>query len=469
MPELPNLSKRVSEISAREAITISSSSSMKDAAKSMNEKELDAVFIRLEDRLSIITKNDFVRLAENNISPEIPVEKISSKKPLVTSCPGDSVVDAIIKMKQNQVKHIPILSEDGEVSSYITQDDVKEHHDFIFSNMCNYKVIENEGKEVEEPMPTGTVAKKDDCKCALIIFEADDTIGRIIDLVTGGYGYSHVAIDCCEIEEETGKPLMIEATGSGGVERSYQDRYGDRGSKRVELPIENCKEFCEKVKSKIGQPYDFLEAISLGLLGDDDKQICSGLPKNALKESGGAAIIDEILRRTLRRGSIVDHGKPCKVFISPNGWAEFFGLPRVSSTNLGIFDFGDIIDKIRNSACFSIKTRAENIKITNITQTPIAPSPSIGCVTLTDGMITSNATDEIESQVNKVWLENKCNDGCACISTLEKDLLTFHYSQKKTTNVNRTFPWRPIPDIHCKVTLQVDFDIILSVKLGMCV
>lgn len=79
MPEIPNFKLPVSELSSRKVVKIPSSSSMKDVARYMNESNLDAIFVKINDKLSIITKNDFVRLAENNTNPEISVEKILSK------------------------------------------------------------------------------------------------------------------------------------------------------------------------------------------------------------------------------------------------------------------------------------------------------------------------------------------------------------------------------------------------------
>ena len=46
----------------------------------------------------------------------------------------------------------------------------------------------------------------------LLLFVPRNEMGRTINSLTGRYGYSHLAIDCGETDEPTGRSLMIEAT-----------------------------------------------------------------------------------------------------------------------------------------------------------------------------------------------------------------------------------------------------------------
>lgn len=470
MPEIPNLRTRLSEVKRREAITVPSDLSMSDAAKKMNERNLDAVFVELPDRkYSIITKNDFVRLAEKNTSPVIPVEKIASKRPLVFAFEDEPVVEAIIKMTVNKVKHLPIVSRNGKIQHYTTQEDFMQEREFILGNMCSYKFIENKGETVPTSMPTGTIAEVDDCHCAILLFEASDELGRIIDRLTGGYGYSHVAIDCCEIEQETGKRLMIEATGSG-VERSYQDRYGDRRVERIVLNIDNCDDFCNSVKAKIGQSYDITEAITMGLIDSDNAQICSGLAKNGLIDAG-STIIEEILRRKdqMTPGSVIDHGNG-RVFISPNGFAEYFGAPRLGTTGGGnlIPDMSWVNEILENFgcpsqvACYRIEIRAQNIQITNIQQHPQIPG---GCLFPTDSNITSSATERIQQRINRDIGED-CPEGCGCLSFVNFGPLTIsHYREHKRIMLEHFTGWYNL----CEIEFDIDFDIVATGRLGVCI
>src|SRR5258708_637601 len=62
----------------------------------------------------------------------------------------------------------------------------------------------------------------------LFIFVPRSLESYLIDEATGRYGYSHVALDCGETDQATGKPVMIEATMHNVVHRSFQDNYGPR-------------------------------------------------------------------------------------------------------------------------------------------------------------------------------------------------------------------------------------------------
>src|SRR5512147_1218119 len=81
----------------------------------------------------------------------------------------------------------------------------------------------------EKSKPTGpfqTVVE--DHKGDLLLFVPRNQISRLINDLTGRYGYSHLAIDCGEIDVPSGRRVMIEATVGAGVHYSFQDEYGPR-------------------------------------------------------------------------------------------------------------------------------------------------------------------------------------------------------------------------------------------------
>jgi hypothetical protein len=82
---------------------------------------------------------------------------------------------------------------------------------------------------LERQVPTGpfhVTAKEHEGD--LLLFVPHNEIGRRISNLTGRYGYSHLAIDCREIDEPTGRPVMIEAMIGPGVHYAFQDEYGNR-------------------------------------------------------------------------------------------------------------------------------------------------------------------------------------------------------------------------------------------------
>jgi hypothetical protein len=168
---------------------------------------------------------------------------------------------------------------------------------------------------------------------SLLIFVPRDAIGRVIDSLTGKYGYSHMAIDCGEYDGMSGKRLMIEATAAG-VHQVFQDKYGTR--KFVRIPLKqtgvDVGQFCDCVRSKLGETYDEEEALTFGIIDNPAKQICSDLVTVCLPETIRADIAHRHTNGHLQpRSAIRVNGKlnaSFRLFVSPNGFAEYFGAPR---------------------------------------------------------------------------------------------------------------------------------------------
>ena len=174
---------------------------------------------------------------------------------------------------------------------------------------------------------------------SLLIFAPRNTMSAVIDDMTGGYGYSHLAIDCGEIDIPTGKRVMIESTPGLGVHNSFQDEYSER--KFVRIPLEkagiNVDEFCDCIRSKLGEKYDDEEVLTLGLIDDPAKQVCSDLAMVCLPEATRADIARYHQAGLLHSLSVVHAYKSpnetFRAFVSPNGFAEYFGAPRGKQLN----------------------------------------------------------------------------------------------------------------------------------------
>ena len=166
----------------------------------------------------------------------------------------------------------------------------------------------------------------------LLVFVPRNEISRTINTFTGRYGYSHLAIDCGDVDIPTGNRVMIEVTMGAGVHYGFQAEYGSRPYVRIPLrPVGiDVEQFCACVHKKVGEKFDNLEAITLGILDNPARQICSDLATNCLPET----IRDEIARCHRRAvihplAAVRDErpGLRIRLFMSPNGFAEFFGAP----------------------------------------------------------------------------------------------------------------------------------------------
>ena len=167
----------------------------------------------------------------------------------------------------------------------------------------------------------------------LLIFVPRNLKSRLIDRMTGSYGYSHLAVDCGEIDQPTGRRVMIEATMSDVVHYAYQDEYGERSFVRIPLKKTgvNVQQFCECVRSRLGEKFGNMEALTLGILDNPARQICSDLATNCLPDEMRTEFVQCHRAAVIHPLSAVLHEKSAtilRLFISPNGFVEYFGAPR---------------------------------------------------------------------------------------------------------------------------------------------
>ena len=167
----------------------------------------------------------------------------------------------------------------------------------------------------------------------LLIFVPRNVKSKVIDQMTGGYGYSHLAIDCGEIDQPTGRRVMIEVTMSDVVHYAYQDEYGGRPFVRIPLKKTgvNVGQFCECVRSRLGEKYGDMEVLTLGILDNPARQVCSDLATNCLPEEMRKEFVSCHRAMVIHPLSVVLHEKSAtalRLFISPNGFVEYFGAPR---------------------------------------------------------------------------------------------------------------------------------------------
>ncbi len=184
---------------------------------------------------------------------------------------------------------------------------------------------------LEKKIPTGPFKTVADI--ALLLFVPRNEIGHTIDDLTGRYGYSHLAVDCGEVDQRTGRRVMIEATVPLGVHYAFQEEYGQRPF--VHIPLQNTgidvNQFCECVHSKVGEKFDNLEVITLGILDNPARQLCSDIATVCLSEEMREKIARYHKGKVLHPLSATrdqTHNTGIRLFVSPNGFGEFFGAPR---------------------------------------------------------------------------------------------------------------------------------------------
>ena len=118
----------IKNIMSSPPIKINKNASVQDAAKLMFNNRIGSVLVvDDEDKLvGIVTERDLVYLVatgKTGISNEYPVWQIMTENP-ITVRPDETISDAITKMKDIKVRHLPVVDENGKPVGVISMRDV---------------------------------------------------------------------------------------------------------------------------------------------------------------------------------------------------------------------------------------------------------------------------------------------------------------------------------------------------------
>jgi len=155
----------------------------------------------------------------------------------------------------------------------------------------------------------------------LIAANHDNSIERVVDRQTGCRGFSHVVVDCCELDPE-GRRLVYDCFPREGVRRVVlSERYGTCGGRarkrvRIELPNADGERMRGAMSALIGAPYDVAAAIDPRRRG----LVCSRLVMRGLP--------DDLARCV--------HPYAPRHPISPNDIARAFGVCGPNSADVAI-------------------------------------------------------------------------------------------------------------------------------------
>ncbi len=106
--------------------TLDSSTTIKDAAKIMDEKNIGCIIVTKDNLpIGILTERDFVNsIASKKTTPTYPIEKVMSS-PLIDIKPDQTVWDAAQIMKTKNIHKLPVRREDQIIGIITTTDLVK--------------------------------------------------------------------------------------------------------------------------------------------------------------------------------------------------------------------------------------------------------------------------------------------------------------------------------------------------------
>jgi signal-transduction protein with cAMP-binding, CBS, and nucleotidyltransferase domain len=122
--------------------------SIRDVAALMDRHQVGSVLIkRGNDLLGIVTETDYVRRAvlEGHDLNGTPVTQIMTRD-LVTVSPGIDVLDALMLMKDADVRHLPVV-DDGNLVGFVTLKDILKVQPHLFENIVDMMDIKEEERK----------------------------------------------------------------------------------------------------------------------------------------------------------------------------------------------------------------------------------------------------------------------------------------------------------------------------------
>ncbi|MBT3395378.1 CBS domain-containing protein [archaeon] len=118
-------------------------------AEKMKEHDIGSLIIKKEGKLlGIVTETDFLaKVIANREDTSIPVKKIMTKKEDIISIAGnEDLYDAILTMSREDVRRLPVISEEFVLGLLTHKDILKIHPDLYDIFVQKYKIREPEEK-----------------------------------------------------------------------------------------------------------------------------------------------------------------------------------------------------------------------------------------------------------------------------------------------------------------------------------
>lgn len=119
----------IKAICKTELVTIDKSATIKDAAKLMKSKHVGSVIVTegfngKRIPFGIITDRDIaLTLASEPKPQDLPIQQIMQSKP-ITIKTSEGIYEAIMKMRENGIKRLPVVNDDGSLYGVVCADDL---------------------------------------------------------------------------------------------------------------------------------------------------------------------------------------------------------------------------------------------------------------------------------------------------------------------------------------------------------
>jgi CBS domain-containing protein len=121
----PRILDQIEEIMNKEVATAKPDDQLVNAAKTMLERKIGCVVVvEREKVVGIVTESDLIRCAASGFDPNRKLVKDVMNSPPVTCTPEAPVEEAYAHMRKNNIRHLPIVDEDGALVGIVTMKDL---------------------------------------------------------------------------------------------------------------------------------------------------------------------------------------------------------------------------------------------------------------------------------------------------------------------------------------------------------
>jgi CBS domain-containing protein len=118
------LTKRAGDLAEKNIVSADEEIIVTDAAKIMRDKSISSILVTKSSQpVGIVTERDIIYRAvanNNNNEPFKTTLKDIMSTPLITIDESNAVKDAIIRMRKNNIRRIPVVAKDGKIVGMLT-------------------------------------------------------------------------------------------------------------------------------------------------------------------------------------------------------------------------------------------------------------------------------------------------------------------------------------------------------------
>jgi CBS domain-containing protein len=125
---------RVADIMVKEVVTAKEHDKIRDVAIRMYEKRVGSVVV-VDDEgkpIGIVTERDMVYVVARALAPDTPVWMVMTENPVVIS-ENALVTEAIEKMRVQNIRHLPVVNDEGKLVGMISFRDIMDFTALLLS------------------------------------------------------------------------------------------------------------------------------------------------------------------------------------------------------------------------------------------------------------------------------------------------------------------------------------------------